>query len=93
MANLNKKALIDYIAENQGITKKAAGETIDLIITAMTKTLKKGGEVDLPSFGKFSVKKRKARAGINPATGEKIKIKATKVPGFKAAKALKEAVK
>ncbi|MDO4500127.1 MAG: HU family DNA-binding protein [Erysipelotrichaceae bacterium] len=93
MADLNKKALVELVAESQGLTKKASTEIVDSIIEAMTNTLKDGGEVDLPGFGKFTVKERAARTGINPATGEKIKIEATKVPGFKAAKALKEAVK
>ena len=93
MADLNKKALVEKIAEEKDLTKKAATEIVDLSVDEMTKTLKKGGKVDLPGFGKFEVKHRKARTGINPSTKEKIKIPATKVPGFKAAKALKEAVK
>ena len=92
MADLNKKALVELIAEKQGLTKKAATEIIDLILEESTKTLKKGGKVDLSGFGKFSVKTRKARTGINPTTKEKIKIPASKVPGFKAAKALKETI-
>lgn len=93
MADLNKKALVELVAEKQGLTKKASTEIYDLVVEEVTKTLKKGGVVDVPSFGKFSVAKRKARTGKNPATGEKIKIPATKVPKFKPAKALKEAVK
>ncbi len=92
MADLNKKALIETIADEKGYTKKEAGELVDLIIDTMVATLKKGGTVDLPGFGKFTVKARKARTGVNPATKEKIKIPATKVPSFKAAKALKDAV-
>lgn len=93
MADLNKKALVELIAEKEGLTKKAATEIFDLLIESSIKTLKKGGNVDISGFGKFSVKRRKARTGINPTTKEKIKIPATKVPSFKAAKALKEAVK
>ncbi len=93
MADLNKKSLIELVAEKQGLTKKAATEIYDLVVEEMTKTLKKGGTVDVPGFGKFVVKKRKARTGINPTTKEKIKIPASKVPGFKPAKALKEVVK
>ena len=93
MAELYKKALVELVAEKQGLTKKAATEIYDLVVAEMTKTLKKGGTVDVPSFGKFVVKKRKARTGINPSSGEKIKIPASKVPGFKPAKALKEAIK
>lgn len=93
MADLNKKALVEIIAEKQDLTKKAATEIIDLIIDETVKTLKKGGKVDISGFGKFVTKERKARTGINPTTKEKIKIPACKVPGFKAAKAFKDAVK
>ncbi len=92
MAVLNKKALVETIAEEKGYTKKEAGELVDLIIDTMVSTLKEGETVDLPGFGKFSVKERAARTGVNPATKQKIEIAATKVPGFKAAKALKDAV-
>ena len=90
---LNKKALAEEVAEKMGMTKKAAGETVDLILNTVSNTLKKGGVVELSGFGKFEVKKRSARTGINPATRETIKIPATKVPSFKAAKGLKELVK
>ena len=93
MADLNKKALIEKVAEKNELTKKAAGEVIDTIIDEMVEALKGGDKVDLPGFGKFSVKTRSARTRINPLTKTKINIPETKVPGFKAAKALKEAVK
>ena len=91
--DINKKALVELIAEKEGLTKKQSGAIVDLLVEETTKTLKKGGKVDIPGFGKFVVKHRKARTGINPTTKEKIKIPASKVPGFKPAKALKEAVK
>lgn len=90
---LNKKALAEKVADELGLTKKAGKEAVDLVFAEIEKALKKGHKVDLSGFGKFEVKKRKARKGINPATKEVIKIAATKVPAFKAAKALKEAVK
>ena len=90
---LNKKALVDIVANQMGMSKKAAGETVDLIFDEITSTLKDGGKVDISGFGKFEVKTRAERTGINPATKEKITVPATKVPGFKAAKALKDAVK
>lgn len=93
MADLNKKALIEIIAEEKGCTKKEAGEIVELVIDTMVGTLQKGDTVDLPGFGKFTVKTRDARTGINPLTKEKIEIPATKVPAFKASKALKDAVK
>lgn len=91
---LTKKVLAEKLAaENEGMTKKAATETVNYVFDEMANTLKKGGVVDINGFGKFSVKKRAARTGINPSTKEKIKIKATKVPGFKASKTLKDLVK
>ncbi len=90
---LTKKILADQLAEEQGITKKAAGETVDYIFDEMAKMLKKGGTVEINGFGKFEVKKRAARDGINPRTKEPIKIKASKVPTFKASKTLKDLVK
>ncbi len=93
MNDLNKKALVEIISEKTGVTKKAATETVDLVFDTIAETLKEGGKVDLYGFGKFEVKVRNARTGINPATKETIEIPETKVPSFKAAKALKELVK
>ena len=90
---LNKKLLTEKVADATKLNKKESKEVLDLIFAEMTKSLKKGNPVEISGFGKFEVKKRKARKGINPATKEAIKIPATKVPGFKAAKALKDAVK
>ena len=93
MTKLAKKDLIEAVVAEIGCTKKDATAAVDALVDKTVKTLAKGGEVEISGFGKFVVKKRKARTGINPSTGEKIKIAATKVPGFKAAKALKDAVK
>ena len=93
VAKLTKADLVDIVVANTGCTKKAATETVKAMFDEMTKRLSKGADVDFSGFGKIVVKKRAARKGINPATGEKIKIKATKVPAFRPAKALKEAVK
>jgi DNA-binding protein HU-beta len=90
---LTKKVLAEEIAAKQGLTKKAATEVVNYVFEEATKTMKKGGVVDINGFGKFSVKKRAARTGINPRTKETIKIKATKVPVFKASKTLKDSVK
>ncbi|MEG0077468.1 HU family DNA-binding protein [Anaerorhabdus sp.] len=89
----NKKVLADLIAEKNGMTKKAATETLDLVFDTIAETLKNGGKVDISGFGKFEVKQRPERKGINPATKEAITIAASKAPGFKAAKALKDIVK
>ena len=90
---MNKKELVEVLAERTGATKKDATEYVNTVLEEIARELKKGKPVDLAGFGKFEVKKRAARTGVNPKTGEKIKIKASKVPSFKAAKALKEAVK
>lgn len=90
---LNKKALVDIIAEETGVTKKAATETVELVFNTIANTLKNGGKVDIPGFGKFEVKHRNSRTGINPSTKETIEIPASNVPTFKAAKALKDIVK
>lgn len=89
---MNKKELIEAVAD-KACSKKEATELVNAVLDTIVAQLTKGKDVDLAGFGKFVVKKRKARTGVNPATGEKIKIAATKVPNFKAAKALKEAVK
>jgi DNA-binding protein HU-beta len=87
-----KKDLIDAIAET-GLTKKQAAEALDALLDAITAALKRGDSVLLTGFGKFEVRTRAARTGINPKTLEKIQLPETKVPAFKAGKGLKEAVK
>ena len=89
---MNKAELIDAIADSADLSKAAASRALDSAIDSITKALKKGDTVTLVGFGTFSVRKRAARAGRNPRTGESIKIKASKVPGFKAGKALKDAI-
>ena len=91
--DLNKKAFVEVVAEKTGLTKKAAGEYLEVVLATVSETLKDGGKVDLSGFGKFEVKERSARTGINPSTKEKIEIPATRVPGFKASKTLKDLVK
>ncbi|MCL2830265.1 MAG: HU family DNA-binding protein [Betaproteobacteria bacterium] len=89
---MNKSELIDQIATSADISKAAAGRALDAAVAAIKTTLKKGGEVTLVGFGSFYVGKRAARTGRNPQTGATIKIKAAKVPKFRAGKALKDAV-
>lgn len=94
MADVNKKSLVELlVTEYPELTKKQAGEIIDTIFTEIVNQVKKDAKVDISGFGKFVLKTRKARTGINPATKETIKIPASKVPAFKVAKAFKEAVK
>jgi len=90
---MNKSELIDAISDTAELTKADAGRALDATIQAISKALKKGDTVSLVGFGTFSVKKRAARTGRNPATGETIKIKASKTPSFKAGKGFKDAIK
>jgi DNA-binding protein HU-beta len=89
---VNKSELIDAIAASADIPKAAAGRALDAMIESIGGALKDGDQVALVGFGTFQVKERAARTGRNPQTGEPIQIKAAKVPGFKAGKALKDAV-
>lgn len=89
---MTKQELIDTVSDEVGLSKKDAGKAIDAMISSITKTLKKGDKVQLVGFGTFEVRKRSAREGRNPQTGQSIKIPARKTPAFKPGKALKEAV-
>ena len=89
---MNKSELIDAIATDSGLSKADAGRALDAVTSSITGALKGGGSVSMVGFGTFSVKKRAARAGRNPRTGETIQIKASNNPAFKAGKALKDAV-
>ena len=89
---MNKQALVEWVHEKMGGTKVAAEEIVDGMFGAIVSTMKKGGEVSIAGFGIFSVKSRAARMARNPKTGEQVKVAAKKVPKFRAAKALKDAV-
>ena len=91
-AYVNKSELIDHVARSADISKAAAGRALESIVSGVKTTLKKGGTVTLVGFGTFTVGKRAARTGRNPQTGASIRIKAAKVPKFRAGKALKDAV-
>lgn len=90
---MNKSELIEAIADSAELSKAAAGKAVDAILTAITEALQKGDQVALIGFGTFSVRDRAARTGRDPRSGKPIKIKATKIPAFKAGKGLKDAVK
>jgi DNA-binding protein HU-beta len=89
---MNKNDLIETVAHQCDMTKADAARAIDAFTDQVRKALKKGDTVSLVGFGTFSVRKRAARMGRNPRTNETIKIKASKVPAFKAGKALKDAL-
>ncbi len=89
---MNKSDLIEAMAEAGDISKTAAGRALDALTDAIAVALKNGDTVSLIGFGTFSVKERAARTGRNPQTGASIEIAASKTPGFKAGKALKDAI-
>lgn len=89
---MNKSELVDAIASEAGLTKDQATKAINAFVSSVQGALERGDDVVLVGFGTFSVKERAARTGRNPKTGEPLKIAASKVPGFKAGKGLKDAV-
>jgi DNA-binding protein HU-beta len=89
---MNKQDLVSIVAEAGDLPKGKAGDVLDAVFEAITKSLKKKQEVRLVGFGTFSTSKRKAGKGRNPRTGEEIKIPATTTVRFKAGKGLKDAV-
>lgn len=89
---MTKAQLVTEIAEKSGLTKKDSEKALAAFIETVTDTLAKGEFIQLVGFGTFEVRERAERTGINPRTKEKIDIPATKVPAFKAGRALKDAV-
>ena len=90
---MNKTELVAAISAKADLTKKDAEKALAAVIESITKAIKKGDKVQLVGFGTFEARKRAARQGINPATGAKSKIAASKTPVFKAGKAFKDAIK
>ena len=87
---MNKNELVRAIANDAGITLKDAAIALDSVIAAVTEGLKKGEKIQISGFGTFELKAKPAREGINPKTGAKIKIAASKIPTFKFGKAYKD---
>ncbi len=90
---MNKSELIQAVADRSGLTNKDSANAVDEMLDDITESLANEENVQLKGFGTFKVRNRQAREGRNPATGETIKIKASKAPAFKAGKALKDKVK
>jgi len=90
---VTKQEFVDQLASRSGLSKAEAAKSVENSVELITETLKRGGEVNITGFGKFSVADRGARQGVNPQTGERIQIPATRVPRFSAGSALKNAVK
>jgi DNA-binding protein HU-beta len=89
---VNKNDLVDAVAERTGLAKSDAARAVEAVLGTVTETLRKGDQVALSGFGTFVAKARAARTGRNPRTGESIAIPASRVPAFKAGKALKDAL-
>ena len=90
---MTKSEFVDRVADQAGIGKNEATKAVDATLQVIEETLSRGGEVSFTGFGKFTVAERGARQGVNPQTGERIEIAASKVPRFSAGSALKSAVK
>ena len=90
---MTKSEFIDQVAQKSGLEKKAAGKAVDAVLGVIEDTLSQGGEVSFSGFGKFHVADRGARQGVNPRTGERIQIAASRVPRFTAGSGLKSTVK
>ena len=86
---MNKQEFIDAVSEKTGISKKDCGEIMDACYEVLAETLKKGEDVTISGIGKWEVRSREARQGVNPRTGESIEIAACKAPSFKAGKKFK----
>lgn len=91
--SMNKAEIINQVHEELGVTKADAERMMDIFVDSVVNTLKSGDEVSIAGLGIFSAKMRNARTARNPRTGEAIEVPAMRVPKFRAAKALKDAVK
>ena len=89
---MNKKQMVDSLAQKSGMTKANAQKALDGVVDIISEQLKNGDQVSLLGFGTFTVAERKPRTGCNPQTGAEINIPAARVPKFKPGKNLKEAV-
>ena len=90
---MTKSEFVDEVAAQSGLGKGEASGAVDAMLTVIAETLSRGGEVNFTGFGKFTVAERGSRQGVNPQTGERIEIAASRVPRFSAGSALKKSVK
>jgi DNA-binding protein HU-beta len=91
--SVTKSEFVDQVADRAGLGKGEADKAVNAVLDTIEEVLRRGGEVNFTGFGKFSVADRGARQGVNPQTGEKIQIAASRVPRFSAGSALKKTVK
>jgi len=89
---LNKTDLVAQVASKANMTKKDVEKVLNTLFATIEEALKDGSKVQLVGFGTFEVRERQARKGRNPQTGEEIEIPATRIPAFRAGKALKDAI-
>ena len=89
---MNRSELIEKVAAETSSSKSEAQNHVDAILSVIEEELKSGGEVNITGFGKFSVQEREAREGVNPQTGQKMQIKASRTPKFSAGNALKKSI-
>lgn len=92
LPNMNKSELIEHLAAQHSLSRAESGRIVETLLDAIVTTVKKGGSVVIPGFGSFKQHARAARNGVNPATGDKIKIAAAKLPKFTAGATFKAAV-
>ena len=90
---MTKSEFVDQVADESNLSKGDAAKAVDAMLRVIEETLTRGGDVNFTGFGKFSVADRGSRQGVNPQTGERIEIKASRVPRFSAGSALKKAVR
>ena len=90
---MTKSELVDQVANRADLSKQDAGRAVEAVLGAIEDALRRGGEVSVSGFGKFHVSDRGPRMGVNPRTGERIQIAASRVPRFTAGSGLKSAVK
>jgi DNA-binding protein HU-beta len=90
---MTKQEFVDRVADRAQLNKREAGKAVDAFLDTITETLRGGGDVSFTGFGKFSTSQRAARQGVNPRTGERVQIAASRVPKFSAGSQLKQAVK
>lgn len=90
---MTKAEVVDQVADEAELSKADAGRAVDAVLGVIEDVLARGGEVNFTGFGKFSASERGARQGVNPQTGERIEISASRVPRFSAGSTLKKSVK
>jgi DNA-binding protein HU-beta len=90
---VTKSELVEQVADRAGLTKQDAARAVEALLATVGDALRRGSEVTVAGFGKFQVSERAARMGVNPRTGERMQIAASRVPRFTAGSALKSAVR